>query len=84
MADEGQRITTLGKIISILLILGLVALGAYLIWAIRLRNRLRPGPTTATDDTASGKAGRGSCACRAPDTNGITTVRNTSMSLPSV
>ena len=64
MADEGARLTIMGKILSILLIVGLVGAGAYLI--------MRRGGGRGTP---SGGPGAEAPQTEAPDTSGVTTVK---------
>ncbi len=64
MADQGARLTPLGKILSILLIVGLVAVGGYIVF--------RTG--TGGKSPMGGFFGEGP-ETEAPDTSGVTTVR---------
>src|SRR6058998_2049642 len=65
MAEQGARLTTLGKIISVLLILGLVGVGVYVV----ARRSLRPR------GGAPGAPGAEGPQTEAPDTSGVTTVK---------
>src|SRR6185503_8576940 len=63
MAEEQARLTVAGKLISILLILGLIATGAYVI-----NKRGVGGGSSSPATTAEGNQ------TEAPDTKGVTTV----------
>src|SRR4030095_10017361 len=64
MADEQARLTWAGKLVSLLLILGLVGFGAYIV--------MRRG--TGGGGTASTSGGAEAPQTEAPDTKGVTTV----------
>ncbi len=64
MADNGARLTPLGKLISLLLIVGLIGLGAFLVW-----KRAPSGKPSQQSGTAEGPE------TEAPDTGGVTTVK---------
>jgi len=63
MADEGSRLTPLGKVLSVLLIAGLIGLGAWLVVRQRGGGRPAPGGAAMLPET------------EAPDTSGVTTVK---------
>jgi NitT/TauT family transport system substrate-binding protein len=63
MADQPARLTPFGKIISILLIVGLICFGLYIV--MKGHTGKTPGGTTATE----------SAQTEAPDTSGVTTVK---------
>ena len=63
MADEGTKLTPLGRILSILLIVGLIGAGGYIVY--RKGVNLRPG----------GGGGNEAPETEAPDTTGVTTVK---------
>jgi len=65
MANEGARLTGLGKVISILLILGLIGLGVFLVMqrGAAIRPSAPGGQVTGLPET------------EAPDTSGVTTVK---------
>src|SRR5262245_34050130 len=64
MADEGARLTTLGKLISVAVIVGVIGGG---IWVAGKRGGGRPG--------APGGSGAEAPQSEAPDTTGVTTVK---------
>jgi NitT/TauT family transport system substrate-binding protein len=64
MADQPARLTPFGKLISILLILGLIGAGIYVVFKGRSGSRLIPG----------GKSSE-SVETEAPDNSGVTTVK---------
>jgi len=68
MASEGQQITPLGRVVSILLILALVGLGAFLV----LRKWM---PRETGPSAAPGTPGPEAAHIEAPDTKDITTVK---------
>jgi NitT/TauT family transport system substrate-binding protein len=63
MADEGARLTPLGKLLSIIAILGLVGFGAYLVYKRGVAPKGGGGAVTEGPET------------EAPDTTGVTTVK---------
>jgi len=65
MAEQGARLTTLGKIISVLLILGLVGVGVYVV----ARRSLGPGGKLGEPGSAEAPQSE------APDATGVTTVK---------
>ncbi len=65
MADDaGAKLTPLGKILSVLLILGLVGLGGYIVYKRGLVGRTGPGAGVSESQETE-----------APDTTGVTTVK---------
>jgi NitT/TauT family transport system substrate-binding protein len=78
MADEGQKMTPLGKIISLALILGLIGLGA---WIVTGKLNTKPvqtppaNPTPVTAGQPQAKPAAEAAHVEAPDTNGVTTVK---------
>ncbi len=64
MADEGAKLTPLGKILSILLILGLIGAGGYIVYKKGVS--LHPGSGAGTAEGPETEA---------PDTTGVTTVK---------
>ncbi len=65
MAEEGSRLTALGKVLTILLILGLVGLGIF----VTLRKSQGPGARSG------GSGGAEAPQSEAPDATGVTTVK---------
>src|SRR5213592_3578559 len=65
MAEQGARLTTLGKIISVLLILGLVGVGVYVV----ARRSLGPGGKLGEPGSAEAPQSED------PDATGVTTVK---------
>ncbi len=65
MADQGARLTPLGKIISIVLILGLIGAGGYIVFRKGLGGKSGVG----------GLFSSGAPETEAPDTTGVTTVK---------
>jgi NitT/TauT family transport system substrate-binding protein len=63
MADQGARLTPFGKIISIVLILGLIGAGVYIVMRQGVGGRPGGGSSTEAPET------------EAPDTSGVTTVK---------
>src|SRR5207247_9776829 len=64
MPEEGARLTSLGKVISALLIVGLLGLG---VWVVIRKNQPRGG--------APGAPGAEGPQTEAPDASGVTTVK---------
>jgi NitT/TauT family transport system substrate-binding protein len=63
MADQPARLTPMGKILSIFLIVGLIGFGLYVVTKGRFGKNLPGGKNTETVET------------EAPDTSGVTTVK---------
>ncbi len=64
MADQGARLTPLGKFISIFIILGLIGVGAYIVFRQGVGGK--PGGGLSTSEAPETEA---------PDTTGVTTVK---------
>lgn len=80
MADQGTQVTGLGKFISIIMILLLLAVGGYVVYNAMNRQSAPPVPTdsaTPTTQTHSAVAPTAPAASHseAPDLTGVTTVK---------
>ncbi|MBM3792330.1 MAG: hypothetical protein FJW35_18555, partial [Acidobacteria bacterium] len=64
MTNGGARLTPLGKLLSIVMIIGIIGLGVFLV----MRQNLRTGPTP-------GEFAGGGPETEAPDLTGVTTVK---------